>query len=478
MVYSLPRNDTTPVDDVEPELPIVIIDYEIKYKDLVEQYEERIEELKHIIRDNPITYYEYLETVDNEIFVKYYPHKIDSLYNSVKLHNPAYGEDSEALGQFVDNYGNTDNISVMVNTVRNSTYNAIELNQTERFIEYENYTTYTKVGADSVLSVDDYNISYVQYKRGTEEGYYYDFGVGFFGNFEHEFELVVNDTEAGDGDSRNMGHPYALTNYIGDFTGAPALYDFFGLALRNIGGNDDKYAFVLLGVQNAGVLYAIVGTTWDVSDDILYCTMNRTNGNGYFWVYSDSNRTILVEQLNNTGGGLTDTYQYGYGYHAVDAGGDVNDWVSGSVANLWVGEMGGGYMSSGYIITTNYLLDPIAGGSVLVSMQNSTIPENTQITIQFSDDNETWVNNLGLDGYNTITDGFLSIDLRNLNYSIAYYEMKNLTTTDEDVTPRSYQSRLITTIGVGGTTNYFGWIFFMFIGTMLIIAVGISVYKR
>jgi hypothetical protein len=46
-----------------------------------------------------------------------------------------------------------------------------------------------------------------------------------------------------------------------------------------------------------------------------------------------------------------------------------------------------------------------------------------------------------------LTAGYSSIDLRNLNYSSGFYKMVNKSTTDSTVTPRLYQSRLITTIG-------------------------------
>ena len=102
----------------------------------------------------------------------------------------------------------------------------------------------------------------------------------------------------------------------------------------------------------------------------------------------------------------------------------------------------GGY-SSGYFTTVNYLSDNSANGSALVQMTNTSMPENTAITVEFSDDNSSWT----LNDWQPIFGGFESIDLRDLNYSSAFYIRYNLSTSDAGVTPRIYQSRLITTIG-------------------------------
>ncbi|MHC4573388.1 MAG: hypothetical protein ACYS76_04540 [Planctomycetota bacterium] len=356
-----------------------------------------------------------------------------------------YGEDSDSLGQFVDDFTDLNNVSVAVDVARNSTYNAMELNASGANRVYENYTDYTKVGADSALSVDDFNISYDQYARGTEEGYYSDRGAGAITNFTHEFELVVNNTEAGDADSRNMGHPWAIASYVGDFTGAPGGYDFLGLAIRNIGNTDDQFAFTWIGVQDGVVEYAIVGATLAVSNNVYYCRVSRTGGDTYFWAYSDSARTIPVAQLNDTSGDVSDAMRYLYGFHAVDAVGDAGDHFGGWVANLWIGNYSWGYDSSGYFTTEDYL-DQVNGSS-LVLMVNATIPTNTGITVEFSPDNSTWINQTAL------VDGFYSIDLRTLNYSSSFYLNYSLTTSDLSLTPRVYQSRLITTEGALGTTT-------------------------
>ena len=113
--------------------------------------------------------------------------------------------------------------------------------------------------------------------------------------------------------------------------------------------------------------------------------------------------------------------------------------------NIW-GAVEEGFVD-GYFTTENYL-DQV-NGSVLVQMTNATISGGAGITIQFSQDNSTWVNNLNAAGSNTLTAGFQSIDLRELNWSSSLYLRYNFTGLFASP-PRLYQSRLITTLGQVG----------------------------
>jgi hypothetical protein len=141
---------------------------------------------------------------------------------------------------------------------------------------------------------------------------------------------------------------------------------------------------------------------------------------------------------------MTDVFPYLYGVMAVDAVGDAGDWCSGSVANLWrSGNVTGGFLAEGYFTTVDYLSDPLANGLALVQMTNTTIPANTAITMEFSEDNSTWI----LNDWQPLFGGFESVDLRDLEFSDEYWIRFNLSTTDSTVTPRVHQSRLITTIG-------------------------------
>ena len=100
-----------------------------------------------------------------------------------------------------------------------------------------------------------------------------------------------------------------------------------------------------------------------------------------------------------------------------------------------------GFVEEGYFTTTDYL--DYANGSILVLITNTTIPENTVITVELSEDNATWT----LNDWEPIFGGYEAIDLRELNWSSACYLRYNLSTDHGGFTPRVYQSRLITTQG-------------------------------
>ena len=368
-----------------------------------------------------------------------------------------YGEAETALGQFVDSFETSNNVSVAVDVIRNSTLEVMELNYTVGADPmYENYSTFTKVGADSRLTVtNDTIITNPDFRRGTEEGYYLDMGVGNIGVFSYDFDFNVSDVEAGDASSRDMGSIFMVNNWIGDQQDQPVgTYDYLSVNIRNTLATDDQYNLRLVGGQNGAIVTDQISALQAVSGTIFYGTVWRDgSGDCNFTVFSDSARTTQVLSLAESDGGQSDPFQYLYGWFAIDATGDPDDWFVGSVSNLWGGGFGGGYVSDGYFSTVDYLADPLANGSALVAMVNTSIPANTDIQLQFSNDTVTWTDNEGVPGDSMVLlGGFESIDLRDLNYSTGFYSRFNLSTTDGTITPRVYQNRLITMIGAGGTT--------------------------
>jgi len=106
-----------------------------------------------------------------------------------------------------------------------------------------------------------------------------------------------------------------------------------------------------------------------------------------------------------------------------------------------------GYFSDGYFTTEDYL--NYTTGQGLALLTNASVPYDTSMTVQFSNDNATWVDNEGNVGSTPVLDGFYAIDLRDLNYTDSF-KRYNLTTADPMITPRLYQSRLVTTNGTAG----------------------------
>lgn len=96
------------------------------------------------------------------------------------------------------------------------------------------------------------------------------------------------------------------------------------------------------------------------------------------------------------------------------------------------------YELEGCFYTTN-ILSNISSLSIL--MTNTTLDSGI-INVQFSDDNFTWVNHNNQNGYDTLIEGFDSIDLKNLNFSKLYIRF-NFTRGGFFKTPRLYQIQII-----------------------------------
>ena len=334
--------------------------------------------------------------------------------------------------------------------IRNATLDAMELNFTAGTGVLLNYSEYTKVGADSRLTVTDYTISTnPDFRRGTEEGYYLDRGAGNIGVFLYEFEFVISDVDAGDADSRDMGSIFTVNNWIGDQQDQPGgTYDYLSVAIRNSGALDNWYTIRLVGGQNGAIVTNEISAAKLISPNTRYATVWRdAGGNCNVTVYQDSERTISLYSLADNDGGQSDAFRYEYAWFAQDAIGDANDWFVGSVSNLFNGSHGG-FTPEGYFTTVDYLSDPFANGSALVAMTITDIPANTDIQLQFSNDTVVWTDHQGIPGNSVdLLGGLESIDLRGLNHSNAIQYRYNLSTSDPLITPRVNQSRLITTIG-------------------------------
>jgi hypothetical protein len=186
---------------------------------------------------------------------------------------------------------------------------------------------------------------------------------------------------------------------------------------------------------------------WDLRGDALYQRDNEAVAG-----ITQGIRVNIENWLDSWGGGgqtKLDVYtDYVYLIRYSDRGQNDGNWTD----LTW--NAGTVYSLNGYFTTIDYLSDPTVNGSTFAPPTNTPIVSNTAISIEFSSDNATWVNNLGVAGGVTLTTGFNTIELRNLNYSVGYYSRYNLSTTNNAVTPLVLQSKLISTIGnaTGGGT--------------------------
>ncbi len=359
-----------------------------------------------------------------------------------------YGEDETALGQFVDTFENLSNVSVRVLVELNATIEAMELNFTGIPI-YEDFTTYDETDPSNRITVNSATLfTWTQLDRNDGITHLQkDYGVGNFAqNFIYSWILEITQLNAGDADNRDYGYNLCFTNNAGN----PLVDPRITILITQNGADDTKYKVEVRiddphgGFDIDASLLLDVGTKY-------YTTITRLNGDDITLVFRTGSfsggisDTLTVNLLN-----FNDNFRYILPIYAKSSATDSNDWMSGTSEFLWNQSGFAGYVLAGYFTTVDYLSDPLANGSALVAMVNTSIPANTDIQLQFSNDNATWGDNAGIPGDSMdLQGGFESIDLRDLNYSTGYYSRFNLSTADNSATPRVYQNRLITMIGQG-----------------------------
>ena len=99
------------------------------------------------------------------------------------------------------------------------------------------------------------------------------------------------------------------------------------------------------------------------------------------------------------------------------------------------------YYEDGHFYTVNMLSG--SNQSIIAILLNTTIPKKCSITVEFSQDNLTWVNNVNKTGSYKIKSGFQTVDLRDLGFNVIYFRFNLKSDGKKDFTPRIYQLRLI-----------------------------------
>ena len=358
------------------------------------------------------------------------------------VESAGYGEENENLGQFTDDFENLDNVTVIDDLIRNATLDAIHLANLSTAKVFIDFDDYIEVDALNRLSQGDTFSNWTNMDRTDNNIYLYrDYGVDYFDDFVHEFELYVDSAPPSAG-------PLVLvmvtcyTDGLGDW-----------IALR--GASTDQIAIVVASTNDeagyriqmresfAGSDENTLGAVEFDEDTIYYL---RAIKEGTMWrasIFDDAARTNLLENVT-----LTLDADHKLRYHLPPQSPDfpTSKVHTGYINNFWMGDTGGGFETDGYFITDNYL--NYTTGNSLTLLTNSTIPASTSLTVQFSNDNATWFDNHGNVGSTEIEADFFAIDLRDLNYS-DIYSIYNFTGNTIS-TPILYQSRLITTNGTAG----------------------------
>lgn len=354
-----------------------------------------------------------------------------------------YGEDQTALGQFVDSFENSNNITVIEDLIVNATLDCVELNYTSFGAKvYENFTEYTQVEPDNRVDVqNDTHVAHLAFRN--EDSYlYYDYGNDYFDNFTHQFIWESDFAQV-----NGIGFIWMVSDIADDGKGIDdANGNYLSLSIYRNGGRR-----LVLRECNGGTLFQSVWLAGPLANTLYYTNVSKYGLDLTAKIYDDPGMTNLVKTLSLT---LQNDHKLEYVFGCNTYNSANNLFANQDIYFLWIGKYGVGYEDDGYFITDDYLNDTLCNGTALGLMVNSSIPANTDIQVQFSNDNATWGDweGIPLDS-NILIGGFETIDLRYLNYTDIYFRY-NFSTTDVSITPRLYQTRLISTIGnqTGGAT--------------------------
>lgn len=398
------------------------------------------------------------------------------------------GEAHYYLGEFIDDYENEDNVSVKSQVIRNSTLDCMELNYTAGGIEgtyIDEWDASDATGFHVSAMGTDGNFLWIS-NYGTDEVYKFYMNGTYTG--EHWNTLVQGGAVFGVcSDSSNIWTVDYLTDKLNKYTMGGVYVSQTSIAGQSGDSKgvatDGNFIWVIDSADSKVYKYTMAGgytTEW-------FPTI--AEGANQYGITTDGTNIWTVNLANTNVSKYTMAGVY---VSSWDHSGQSNSSVYGIASDgafIWLLQVspkvvfqydagGGGYANSGYFTTTELL--SALNGTALVLLTNTTLNSGT-LKVQFSDDNATWVDHNDVVGSDTIIGGNESIDLRDLDFATIYLRY-NFTRGGAVLTPRLFQTRLISTegtglaVGVGGVNRPT----ILIVGGLItiVVAVFIGVKKR
>ena len=193
----------------------------------------------------------------------------------------------------------------------------------------EDLTTYTEYDEGSSISVSSDTVTLTSCKTREDTGYVYkDFGADYF---DGDFEVTL-DVNFSSFDLLQWAGVFAVSNAVDDYKrSSNEIYVRF---YKNATGT----TYIALYEQyDAGSSYAFDHYSGGSATDAYYLTIKRvmadsTYGTVYCYIYSDSDRTILVDTLSKELHS-EESYRYLYTFFSYDDNNN-SDSVSGTISNV------------------------------------------------------------------------------------------------------------------------------------------------
>lgn len=361
-----------------------------------------------------------------------------------------YGEPiilREDRNNFTDNkwFNSSDNV------LHNATLGQYSLNASA--IVKENFNNYTEVDSSNILTVNSSHVYFDGNMRYLDNEFVYK-SYNTVNDFSYSFDIHISTI---DDDSRTIRSSLlTLTNTTEDII----YHDDNNLeCLTTIllsKNSVNKFYLGLFQWENGVRTQSYSPQNGLDVDTWYYLTLERVGNEVKLYVYSDSDRSTLVNTLTIN---VSNSYNYNkvmavcnYGYATgIDSEGYVKDLKLGTV----------GYAEKGVLFFNN-LLSEYNNRSAVWFLSNQTLNSNS-LDVGFSSDNSSWV-------YFSLNECFESIFLEPYNYTDLYVRYNF---TNGVSTPVLYNSSLLyesstTIVNVEGE-NRSWWMIVFYISTPLLI---------
>lgn len=303
----------------------------------------------------------------------------------------------------------------------NGTLGAWQLNETASGPPaYFNFTSGWEEDAGADIDKQGLNVTWTTWDR-TDEGRINRDAADLFSSFTSynlSFTLKVSFVQNNNPGSVTLLRalligegPYPDWTHI--LTGN---YESYGLTISSTVNQGTTFKLALVETNN-GAAYNDGGGTGNLNVGTeYYCILGRDGTNWELWVFSDSDRTTLIENIS-----MTLQSNYGdlgefYALLGIDAGSGSRT-SSGYIKDIYLGSAGPGYEPEGWVYSEELLVNTTMGPAYVFSSSH-TVPAGSSLTVAFSSDNSSWVRETALSS----VAGALheSIYLNDLNYSSLY----------------------------------------------------------
>jgi len=338
----------------------------------------------------------------------------------------------------VDDYTDESGVAGKHMVVRNATFDAMELNFTSGLgpnTPMDIWTTggFTEVdpGGDNLKNTNGTRIYFDDVDQDEGDRIYKDFGVNYFdGGWEYYFRVYIAWAHTDNARCSFMMFSETTEDHTNMVTNDRDFAEFFILW-----STANTRWQLYLRTFDEGVSTADMETEDDSLDldKWYYVKYSKVGDNVTSWFYNDALMTDLDFMLTIVDADVTDL-RYFHPLNSQDQaiGGRAMDLHLNRVQNITTVS---GYVDTGHFYTTDLLAGiDYMGQAVLL---NTTIPGGDTLTIEFSEDNSTWI----LNDWEPIFGGYEAIDIRELGYSTLYSRV-NFTDGGADSTPRLYQMKI------------------------------------